>query len=189
MRKMLSCLLALTMLAIIIECGGGNNAFLKSVKPFVEQYRQEVEKLIEFEKPPYVGQQPTLDFYQSFSQSMTQLKTGICCGPGPRDKKLKAFHVDFINLLGKADLMAQTLYNDLLRYQTMIAGTKFKNAEERKAEVKNTADKWEANARTARDVFAKAHNQMLPAFEINCMLKIPAVESNPLAEDLKKSFK
>ncbi len=189
MRKILSCLLASTMLAIIIGCGGGDNTYLTNVKPLVEQYRQEVEKLIEFEKPPYVGQQPTLDFYQAFSQNMTQLKTGICLGSGPRNKKLKAFHADFINLLGKADLMAQTLCNDLLRYQTMIAGTKFKNAEERKAEVKSISDKWEYKAKTARDVFAKAHNQLLPAFENNFNLQIPPAEPNPLVEDLKKSFK
>lgn len=177
------------MLAIIIGCGGGDNTYLTNVRPLVEQYRQEVEKLVEFEKPPYVGQQPTLDFYQTFSQNMTQLKTGICLSSGPRDKKLKALHADFVNLLGKADLMAQTLCNDLLRYQTMIAGTKFKNAEERKTEVKNISDKWEAKANTARDVFAKAHSQLLPDFESNFNLKIPPIETNPLMGELKKSFK
>lgn len=188
MRKIFFCLLAWSMLATITGCGDGGQ-YLTATKPLVEQYQQALGRLSEFEKQPYFTQQATLDFYQKFSQDMAQIKTGFCLQTSCVDKKLSAFHADFIRLLNIADLMAQSISNDLLHYQTVIAGTKFKNAGHRKAEVQMVSDKWEAKVIAAREAYFAEHKNLIEAISDKYKIKLAPVGSNPLIAELKKTFK
>jgi len=176
------------MLATMAGCGGGGH-YLAATKPLVEQYQQALGRLSEFEKQPYSTQRATLDFYQKFSQDMAQIKTGFCLQANCVDKKLSAFHADFIRLLNIADLMAQAISNDLLRYQTVIAGTKFKNAGQRRAEVQIISDKWEAKAIAAREAYSAEHGRLISDITDKYQIRLAPAGSNPLIADLKKTFK
>jgi len=189
MTKIFACLLSLIMLATIAGCGGGGRQYLTATKPLVEEYQQTLERLVEFEKQPYSTQQATLDFYQQFSQDMTRIKTGFCLQSSCADKKTAAFHAEFVKLLSIADLMAQSMVNDLLRYQTIIAGTRFKNAGQRKAEVQMISDKWEAQAVAARQAYSNANDRLAPAVDEKYQLKLIPAGSNPLIASLKQTFK
>lgn len=188
MRKIFPCLLAWSVLATMAGCGGGGQ-YLTVTKPLVEQYQQALGSLLEFEKQPYSTQQATLDVYQKFSQDMAQIKTGFCLHPNSRDKKLSAFHADFIRLLNIADLMAQSVSNDLPRYQTIIAGTKFKNAGHRRAEVQIISGKWEAKAIAAREAYSAEHDRLTSAINDIYQIKLGPAGSSPLIAELKKTFK
>lgn len=188
MRKIRSCLLAWSVLATMIGCGGGGQ-YLIATKPLVEQYQQALGRLSEFEKQPYSTQWATLDFYQKFSQDMAQIKTGFCLQTNYGDKKLGAFHADFIRLLNIADLMAQSVSHDLLRYQTIIAGTKFKNASHRRTEVQIISDKWETKVIAAREAYSTEHDRLISAISDKYQIKLDPVGNNPLIAELKKTFK
>jgi hypothetical protein len=188
MRRIFPCLLAWSLLATITGCGGGGQ-YLAATKPLAEQYQQALGRLAEFEKQPYSTQQATLDFYQKFSQDMAQIKTGFCLQSGCVDKKLSAFHADFIRLLNIADLMAQSISNDLLRYQTVIAGTKFKNAGQRRDQVRMISDKWENKAVAAREAYSAEQDRLTAAISDKYQISLGPVGSNPLIADLKNTFK
>jgi hypothetical protein len=188
MRRIFPCLLAWSLLATITGCRGGGQ-YLAATKPLVEQYQQALGRLSEFEKQPYSTQQATLDFYQKYSQDMVQIKTGFCLQASGGDKKLSAFHADLIRLLDIADLMAQSISNDLLRYQTVIAGTKFKNASQRRDEVRMISDKWENKAIAAREAYSAEQDRLASAISDRYQFGLAPVGSNPLIADLKKTFK
>lgn len=189
MRTVSCCLLVLVLLTTLGGCGGGSKQYLEATRPLVEQYQQAVDRLVEFEKQPYSAQQSTLDFYQKFSQDMAQIKTGFCLQSNCADRKVTAFHADFVKLLSIADLMAQAVVNDLLRYQTVIAGTRFKDAGQRKAEVQMLSDKWEAQATAARQAYSNENEKITPAVIEKYQIKLPSVGANPLIAALKTSFK
>ncbi len=188
MWKIFSCLLALTMLASIIGCSG-NGQYLAATKPLVEQYHQILNRLTEFEKQPYSTQQATLDFYQKYCQDVAQIKTGFCLQSNCGDKKTAAFHADFIRLLDIAELMGQTISNDLLRYQTIIAGTKFKDAGQRQAEVRIISDKWESRAVAAREAYSAEHHKLIATISEKYGIILAPIGSNLLIGELKKTFK
>jgi hypothetical protein len=180
--------LAWSLLATITGCGDGGQ-YLTATKPLVEQYQQALGRLTEFEKQPYSTQQATLDCYQKFSQDMAQIKTGFCLQASCGDKKLSAFHADFIRLLNIADLMGQSISNDLLRHQTIIAGTKFKNAGHRRTEVQIISDKWEAKVVAARAAYSAEHDRLISAITDKYRIRLTPVGGNPLMAELKKTFK
>jgi hypothetical protein len=177
------------MLASVFGCGGGESQYMAATRPLVEQYKQAVTGLVEFEKAPYSSQQVTLDFYQKYSQDMASIKTDLCMQSKCVGKKMATFHSDFVKLLDIADLMAQSISTDLLRYQTVIAGTKFKNAGQRKNEVQMVSDKWENKVSATREAYISAHAQMLALFQQKYNIAFASIDTNPLITDLKKTFK